>query len=165
MKTIFGLLLLSVVLIGFQNCSRVAFKNVDDGLTKTGFVSGPEVANVVTDQVGDDQVGDDQVGDDQVGDDQVGDDQVGDDQVGDDQVGDDQVGDDQVGDDQVGDDIDPLDVYACHDDKGGSEKKVLICHYPPGKAAKRNTLCIGRSALPAHMSHGGVADTLGACPE
>lgn len=40
------------------------------------------------------------------------------------------------------------------------EKKMTICHIPPGNPAKAKTLEIGSSAWPAHQAHG---DTEGAC--
>lgn len=58
-----------------------------------------------------------------------------------------------------------VELIACASDQGGNEKKVLICHYPPGNADARKTLCIGRSALKAHQHHGGAKDTLGACAD
>lgn len=48
-----------------------------------------------------------------------------------------------------------------------NQRKILICHYPPGNAAARHEICISRSALRAHMNHGGSQsahqDHLGAC--
>lgn len=41
-------------------------------------------------------------------------------------------------------------------DKHG--KKVRICHIPPGNPDNRHTICIGRSALPAHVGRHGVDD-------
>ena len=50
------------------------------------------------------------------------------------------------------------------DDGGGAEgegeKKMTICHIPPGNPSKAKTLQIGSSAWPAHEAHG---DTEGAC--
>jgi hypothetical protein len=43
---------------------------------------------------------------------------------------------------------------------GAGEKKMTICHIPPGNPAKAKTLDIGSSAWPAHQAHG---DTEGAC--
>ena len=40
------------------------------------------------------------------------------------------------------------------------QSQVTICHIPPGKPDKRNTITIGASAWPAHQAHG---DTEGAC--
>jgi hypothetical protein len=44
---------------------------------------------------------------------------------------------------------------------GGGEKKITICHIPPGNPGKAKTLTIGVSAWPAHQAHG---DKEGACP-
>jgi hypothetical protein len=57
---------------------------------------------------------------------------------------------------------DDLEAVAC------GEKKVMICHVPPGNPAARHTICIGKPALDAHMSHklkdaDDETDTLGAC--
>lgn len=43
---------------------------------------------------------------------------------------------------------------------GSGEKKMTICHIPPGNPSKAKTLEIGSSAWPAHQAHG---DTEGAC--
>ncbi len=43
-----------------------------------------------------------------------------------------------------------------------SEKKVIVCHYPPENLANKHSLEIGESALEAHLAHG---DTLDACPQ
>jgi hypothetical protein len=40
-------------------------------------------------------------------------------------------------------------------------KKITICHYPPGNKNNPQTIDISESAWPAHQSHG---DLLGACP-
>jgi hypothetical protein len=45
-------------------------------------------------------------------------------------------------------------------DEGTGEKQITICHIPPGKPDKKNTITIGTSAWPAHQAHG---DTEGAC--
>ena len=42
-----------------------------------------------------------------------------------------------------------------------SEKKVIICHYPPENPRNKLSLEIGESALQAHLAHG---DAIGACP-
>jgi hypothetical protein len=39
-------------------------------------------------------------------------------------------------------------------------KKTTICHIPPGNPANEHTLCVGNSAVPAHLAHG---DHVGAC--
>jgi uncharacterized repeat protein (TIGR01451 family) len=41
-----------------------------------------------------------------------------------------------------------------------SEANVIICHLPPGNPANAQTITVGQSAVPAHLSHG---DYLGAC--
>jgi len=43
---------------------------------------------------------------------------------------------------------------------GEGTEKVTICHIPPGKPDKKNTLSISISAWPAHQAHG---DTQGPC--
>ena len=42
------------------------------------------------------------------------------------------------------------------------EDEVCICHIPPGNPGNAHTICIGESAVPAHLAHG---DTLGPCDE
>ena len=42
------------------------------------------------------------------------------------------------------------------------EKKVTICHIPPGNPANAHTITVGKSAVPAHLSHG---DYLGECSQ
>jgi hypothetical protein len=39
-------------------------------------------------------------------------------------------------------------------------QKTTICHVPPGNPGNAHTLCVGNSAVPAHLAHG---DHLGAC--
>lgn len=39
-------------------------------------------------------------------------------------------------------------------------KKTTICHVPPGNPANEHTICVGNSAVPAHLAHG---DRLGSC--
>ncbi len=61
-----------------------------------------------------------------------------------------------------------LEDYSCHDGQGKSnDKKVLVCHFPPGNAAKRHEICISKNALRAHQSHGHSSadhqDHLGKC--
>lgn len=50
---------------------------------------------------------------------------------------------------------------------GARGEKVLVCHFPPGNASAKHTICIGRSALKAHMNHGHSEaehqDYVGAC--
>ncbi len=43
---------------------------------------------------------------------------------------------------------------------GGTEKKIIICHYPPENPGNKHSLEISESALETHLAHG---DTLGAC--
>ena len=52
-----------------------------------------------------------------------------------------------------------VDVHACapHD-----LKKTTICHFPPGNSANAHTLCVGKSAVLAHLDHG---DYLGTCKQ
>jgi hypothetical protein len=44
---------------------------------------------------------------------------------------------------------------------GGSDPKVVICHYPPGNPANAHTIIVGNSAVSAHVNNHG--DTRGAC--
>ena len=39
-------------------------------------------------------------------------------------------------------------------------KKTTVCHIPPGNPANAHTICVGNSAVPAHLDHG---DFLGTC--
>ena len=39
-------------------------------------------------------------------------------------------------------------------------KKTTVCHIPPGNPANEHTICVGNSAVPAHLAHG---DHLGSC--
>lgn len=48
------------------------------------------------------------------------------------------------------------------------DKKVLICHVPPGNPAAKHTICIGEPAVTAHLEkhHGGRSlDYLGDCAQ
>lgn len=51
-----------------------------------------------------------------------------------------------------------VDLHACPD---GTTKKTTICHIPPGNPANAHTLCVGNSAVRAHVENHG--DTLGEC--
>jgi hypothetical protein len=42
-----------------------------------------------------------------------------------------------------------------------ADKKVVVCHYPPGNPANFHTISVGEAAVTAHLNHG---DELGACP-
>ena len=42
-----------------------------------------------------------------------------------------------------------------------AEKKVSICHYPPGNPANAQTISVGEAAVSAHLGHG---DEVGSCP-
>ena len=42
-----------------------------------------------------------------------------------------------------------------------TKEKVCLCHIPPGNPAGAHTICVGSSAVRAHLGHG---DTLGSCP-
>ena len=42
-----------------------------------------------------------------------------------------------------------------------ADKKVVVCHYPPGNPANAQTISVGEAAVTAHLGHG---DDLGACP-
>jgi hypothetical protein len=50
------------------------------------------------------------------------------------------------------------ELHACDPQ---DQKKTTICHLPPGNPANAHTLCIGNSAVPAHLHNHG--DYLGAC--
>src|SRR5262245_50753882 len=41
------------------------------------------------------------------------------------------------------------------------EKKVTLCHVPPGNPSQTQTISVGEAAVPAHVAHG---DAVGACP-
>jgi hypothetical protein len=60
--------------------------------------------------------------------------------------GDQDSGNEQV---QVPINEDLVDQHRC----GDSERKVRICHIPPGNFEARHTICIGLPALRAHTSH------------
>lgn len=47
---------------------------------------------------------------------------------------------------------------ACPNDK--KNKKVTICHIPPGNPAQKKTMCLPQPAIKAHIDHG---DYLGLC--
>jgi hypothetical protein len=42
-----------------------------------------------------------------------------------------------------------------------AEKKVTLCHFPPGNPANSHTISVGEAAVSAHLGHG---DDVGACP-
>ncbi|HOZ30630.1 MAG TPA: T9SS type A sorting domain-containing protein, partial [Bacteroidales bacterium] len=42
----------------------------------------------------------------------------------------------------------------------GNDKKILICHIPPGNPENPQTICISPEALPTHLAHG---DCVGSC--
>jgi len=42
-----------------------------------------------------------------------------------------------------------------------ADKKVTVCHFPPGNAANPQTISVGEAAVGAHLDHG---DRLGECP-
>lgn len=44
---------------------------------------------------------------------------------------------------------------------GKDEKKVAVCHLPPGNPANAHTITVGEAAVNAHLVHG---DELGECP-
>jgi hypothetical protein len=49
------------------------------------------------------------------------------------------------------------DNYRC----GNNDKKVLICHIPPGNPENAHEICVGEPSVDAHLAHG---DVLGSCP-
>jgi len=58
---------------------------------------------------------------------------------------------------QMGCSINSPDPRACDP---ADTKKTTICHVPPGNPSNAHTLCVGNSAVPAHLDHG---DFLGTC--
>ncbi|HTK59815.1 MAG TPA: hypothetical protein VL283_01280 [Candidatus Baltobacteraceae bacterium] len=46
-------------------------------------------------------------------------------------------------------------------DGGCAPDEVLLCHVPPGSPDASHGICVGPSAVQAHVAHG---DALGACP-
>ena len=49
----------------------------------------------------------------------------------------------------------------------GDQKKTTICHVPPGNPSNAHTLCVGNSAVSAHLYHGdylGICKAEAACP-
>jgi hypothetical protein len=75
---------------------------------------------------------------------------------------------------EVEEDPSLLDQFPCSDGQDfntqcKSEKKVEICHVPPGNPDAKHTLCIGESAISAHLSHhvaaDGEQDYLGPCQD
>ncbi len=51
---------------------------------------------------------------------------------------------------------------AISDASAGGQRKVCICHVPPGNPGNEHTICVGAPAVPAHLEHG---DSLGTCQE
>ena len=47
------------------------------------------------------------------------------------------------------------------DGKSSDDKKVTLCHAPPGNPENLQTLSVAEGAVAAHLAHG---DLLGACP-
>ena len=45
---------------------------------------------------------------------------------------------------------------------GNNNDKVLLCHIPPGNPGGATSVCVGTTAVPAHLAHG---DFLGPCSE
>ncbi len=64
-------------------------------------------------------------------------------------------GDDRRGHDDSHDDSND-DSHGDHN----SEKKILVCHIPPGNSDNAHTISISKKALQTHLDHG---DTLGKC--
>lgn len=61
-----------------------------------------------------------------------------------------------------------IDDPAKADDHKCGNKKILICHVPPGNPENAHTLCISENAVAAHIAHvasSGEMDTLGDCTE
>lgn len=46
---------------------------------------------------------------------------------------------------------DDISEYYCGNSNGNSEQKVTVCHLPPGNPGNAQEICIGVSALPAHV--------------
>ena len=60
--------------------------------------------------------------------------------------------------------VEEVEQYRC----GNNNRKVQICHIPPGNPAARHTICIGASAVAAHVGHhkshdGLISDYMGPC--
>jgi hypothetical protein len=45
-------------------------------------------------------------------------------------------------------------------EKGNNDKKIIVCHIPPGNPANAHDIEISVNALPAHLAHG---DFVGGC--
>lgn len=188
MRKLSGLFIVTVVMFAFQNCGKVAFEAVDSGLSKSGFVEGPPISEVIVDNGGneiveqeddqddviiivedkrDDGKKDEEKNDGDKKDEVLVVDDKDDDKKEDDKSEDkdDQVADrvDEDGDDKHEDNLTnlELDMIACSTDASLNSRKVLICHIPPGNPAARKTICISRNALNSHADHHG--DTMGAC--
>ena len=54
------------------------------------------------------------------------------------------------------------DKNNCPPDNGDKNKKVEICHRPPGNPDNAHTIRVSENALQAHLDHG---DTKGPCPD
>ena len=162
MKKLTCLMALGLMMVGFQNCSKVAFENMRGDLAgKTGFAAGAEIIDVVDKEIivkdevvtaGDDVVSND---DEVKKNDEV---KQGD---GDD---DSKESSDVADDDKVVLDEEDLEMFACAED-GKKDHKVMICHNDKGDG-KRRSQCIDKHALQAHLAHSkdGHVDNLGACP-
>lgn len=46
----------------------------------------------------------------------------------------------------------------------GNPNKTLICHIPPGNPSNAHEICVGRSAVPAHLAHGDFLGECAVCP-
>ncbi len=61
------------------------------------------------------------------------------------------------------------DKDKCKDKDGDNNKKVTICHVPPGNPNNAHTITVGQSALKAHLDHGDekgpCKDTKPPCPK
>jgi|SRR5918998_435598 hypothetical protein len=56
---------------------------------------------------------------------------------------------------------DPRYDKNCPPDNGNNNRKVTICHIPPGNPDNAHTIRVSENAVDAHLAHG---DTLGKCP-
>jgi hypothetical protein len=58
---------------------------------------------------------------------------------------------------QMGCTLNAPDPRACDP---ADTKKTTVCHIPPGNPGNAHTICVGNSAVPAHLDHG---DFVGTC--
>lgn len=54
--------------------------------------------------------------------------------------------------------------FSLADSQAHEDKKITICHIPPGNPENAHTITISVNALPAHMAHGDLIGACNACP-